>query len=89
MSRPVIPHADPEPENVLEVIRALDDVGAYIWLDRNGWLVFHNSKATRDAAEMITLVLDELGTPLVDGGNSSGDGQPAEPEVAHSSGPAG
>lgn len=33
----------------------------------NGWLVFHNRKATTEAAAMVTQILEELGAPL-DGG---------------------
>lgn len=33
-----------------------------------GWLVFHNRKATNDAANMTIQILEELGTPL-DGGD--------------------
>lgn len=37
------------------------------WRTRD-WIVFHNRKATQDAANMIEQVLKELGTPLSDGG---------------------
>lgn len=36
------------------------------WRD-NGWLIFHNRKATTEAAAMVTQILEELGAPL-DGG---------------------
>jgi len=40
VAKAVRAHADPEPEYVLEVIRSLRTAKVYMWLDRNGWLVF-------------------------------------------------